>query len=226
MKFSPDSTQLAIVRADGLVSVIRVATGQSVLLESPRKRYCENLPSCFFLPASDALVYTYLDEAIKITCINSGRTTLSLELNIQQGVFECNQLIGYRPSDHKLLAAFNGKDDYNNQIDVLDPRNGARTPFIRGSKGYRWSPSNITLSPRGDYLAASVLKEVRSLLLIQWLCAVAVWDARTGQFISETTIDKESNSRGLVLSVFSLAFCPTGNLLVGRRGSIEQVALH
>lgn len=225
VKFSPDSTKLAIVCADGLVSVIRVATGQAVHIESPRKRHYLSLPSCAFFPGSDGLVYTYLTEAIKIADLNAGCTVLSLDLNTQLSAPGGGELIGFRPFDQKLLVAFYGKDDYDNRIDAVDARNGARVPFISGKRGYMWSPSNIVLSPRGDYLAAHVLKEVRSFILVQRLYVVAVWDGRTGQVISETTIDK-STTRPMVHSVFSLAFAPTGNLLVGRRDSIEQVAIH
>ncbi len=225
LKFSPDSAQLAMVREDGLVCVIRIATGQAIHLETPRKRFYSSRPSCVFFPGSDALAYTYLDEAINITDLNAGRRVLSLALDTESGVFECNHIIGFRRSDQKLLVAVNGKDDYHNRIDALDARNGTRIPFILGSRGYLWCPSHIALSPDGSYLAASVLKEVRRFVITQALYAVTVWNAVTGDVITETTTDK-ATSEGLVSSVFSLAFDPTGGLFVGRRDSIQQVAMH
>ncbi len=219
LKFSPNSTQLALVRDDGLVAVIRVETGQAFHLENPSKRFYSSSPSCVFFPGSEALVYIHLDEAIKIADLDAGH---SRKLDRQLGAVEWNELIGFRPSDQKLLVVFRGKDDYHNRIDALDVRNGARAPFISGKRGYMWCPRNVTLSPSGDYLAASVLKEARSFLLTQPSYAVTVWDVRTGNVISEITTDKPT-SQGLVSSVFSLAFCPAGNLLVGRRDSIEQV---
>lgn len=224
LKFSPDSTQLAIVRDDGLVWVIRVATGQAVHLESPSKRCYSSPASCVFFPGSEALVYTHLDEAIKIADLNAGRTMLPLNLRRQSDVFECNELIGFRPSDQKLLVAFYGNDAYHNRIEVLDARSGTRVPLVGGKRGYMWFPRNVTLSPRGDYLAAIVLKEARTFLLTQRLYTVTVWDAQTGNVISETTTDKPT-SQGLVSTVFSIVFSPTGSLLVGRRNSIERIAV-
>ena len=215
LEFSPDSSWLAVVREDGLVSVIHIATGKATYLEQRKERYFESMPSCFFQETC-VLAYTYLDEAIKMVDLNSGQTLFTKRVD---DVFE---LIGCRRTDNNILVTHHGKDDYDNQIAVIDTKRGTIAPLIRGRRGYRWSILNPTLSGTGEYLAAIVYKETRSLLLIRAVHAVTIWDVQSGALIREIIVD-ERTSQGLTLSVSSIVFAPAGMLLVGRRGSIEQI---
>ena len=133
-------------------------------------------------------------------------------------------VIGYSRATKKILVAHHGATDYDNQITILDPWDGAIRPLIHGPRGYRWSPWPFALSASGEYLAASVFQEVRPFLFVQRRNTVTIWNVRTGEVISETITDVPTNE-GLSCSVYSLVFCPTGNLLVGRRGAVEQVSL-
>lgn len=219
LEFSPDGAWLAVVRMDGLVTATHLPTRKTIYLEQPRDQFYLSMPSCFFFPETCVLAYTYLDEAITIINLSAQQRILGLKV---KDVF---QLIGYGRSDAKIVVGRYGQDDYDNQIAVLDTDTGSLTPLVGGGRGYRWSPSCVTLSQGGNYLAALVFKETPSLLSAKASFSVGVWDARTGSVVSEVITDNMSE-RGLSPSVFSLAFEPPGGkLLVGRRDSIEAMPL-
>ncbi|MCZ2114621.1 MAG: WD40 repeat domain-containing protein [Anaerolineae bacterium] len=216
--FSPDSAWLAVVREDGLVVATHVRTRKSTYLEQPRERFFQSMPSCIFFREMCILAYTYLDEAIKLVELDSMRRIHTLKVN---NVF---QLFGYRRSDAKMLVAKHGKDDYDNQFATMDIDSGNVVPLIEGRRGYLWSPVYPTLSPSGKYIAAVVLKETPTLLFSKPIHSVDIWDTHTGRLVSETITDKMTD-KGLLQSVFSLAFASDRNLLVGKRGSIEEIVL-
>lgn len=218
LEFSSDSAWLAVVRMDGLVAATHLATRQTVHLEQPREgRFFMSMPSCFFFPRTCILAYTYLDEVISFVDLSTKQRIPGLRVN------DMFQLVGYTPSE-RIVVAMHGKDDYDNQIAILDTDTGALLPLVGGIRGYRWSPSCVTLSQGGEYVAAIVFKETPGLLSAKATFSVGVWDARTGSALSELITDRMSE-RGLSPSVFSLAFSPGNRLFVGRRDAIEVIPL-
>lgn len=216
LKFSPDSAWLAIVREDGLVVATHLTTFEPTYLEQPRLRFFKSAPSCIFLRGTCVLAYTYLDEAIKVVELDSRRQIRNLKVDGEY------KLIGYRQQDSKIFVARYGKDDYDNQLMLLDLDANTAVKLIGGAPGYRWSPSYPTLSPGSNYLAASVFKETSFLFFTKAIHSVDVWDASSGQLVSENITDKMTD-RGLFHSVNSLAFAAENRLLIGKSGLIDEI---